>query len=540
MARKEFNNGMEAGARPFEEKFQRQSAAFEKVAKTINEKIDDIDFITDNIINDLNSIEKKRLYDLNTIIDIGELGEDEKELLLALLYTLANMTNNVTEYQQTFFRSIKNYLNVKNIQTFVDLSAIENIENINDQKAILQTIMEFLFLENANHGYMDEYEDVIEYFSVNKKGIREIQECIDRIYKATGLQGIAENYGYVVIEETEGDDKNDATFNETYDGSDICEACADIVSKNKYVVLKDYIAIKDNSYNVILISKIDGSKKSLNIKLIGMDKLHGSCNHLCIEKVEDKELVIINVESFEVTNVYLGDRIQQCVCTEDNFFFTKSEEFQSSPFRCNYELFQYNFIKKTTKHLKYIEDGNNILTPDSFLVIQDNIYFHSSDYSYRSSLLKFNYKTNELEDLCSNEQLAETDRFSLDIYNNYIYAITKDNMGYVYADLEKPNIMKSVKFPVDSYTNIEILKAYGTLYYFKLNSSFPLYKYDMSTGESILIKEQTDCGMSGDVKTGLFSKSTMYFLPTPNPQVVGKWLYYLDGKKLELSKLSLA
>lgn len=531
MARKDFNKGIEAGAKPFEEKFQMQSETFEKITKTINEKLDDVDSITDNIINDLNSIEKKRLYDLNTIIDICELGEDEKEFLLAVLYTLSNMTDNVTEYQQSFFRSVKNYLNVKDVQTSVDLSCIENIENINDQKAILQTIMEFLFLENANHGYMDEYKDIIEYFSVNKKGIRKIQECIDRIYKATGLQGITENYGYVVIEETKNNDKKDTILNETYDGSDICEACADVVNTNEYVVLNDYLAIKDNNYNLILISKIDGSKKSLNIKLIGMDKLYGSCNHLCIEKEIEKELIIVNVENYNITTVSLGERIQKCVCTEDNIFFNISGFDQDS------KLFQYNFNQNKMKQLK-IEDEKNVLNPYSFVVIKDNIYFHSL---FMDSLWEFNYITNQLKVLCSNEQLGEVGfDASLETYNNYIYIMAEDNKGYLYVDLDVPDIMRLVKLPIAEHTDIDTIKAYGMLYYFKLNSNFPLYKYDISNGENILIKEQTDCGMSIESKTGLFSKSTRWFLPTIKPQIVGKWLYYLDGKNIELSKISLA
>ncbi|WP_302538206.1 hypothetical protein [Clostridium saudiense] len=107
--------------------------------------------------------------------------------------------------------------------------------------------------------------------------------------------------------------------------------------------------------------------------------------------------------------------------------------------------------------------------------------------------------------------------------------MTNDNMGYVCVDLEKPNVMKSIKLPVDSSTNIEIINAYGMIYYFKLNSNFPLYKYDMNTGKSILIKEHTDCGMSGP----------MCFITSPKPQIVGKWLYYIDGKNFKLSKLCL-
>lgn len=197
MGRKDFQKGMVAGAKPFEEKFRRQGEAIDRVSRKLNERLDAIDEVTDAILDDLSAMEKKRLYDLNTVVNISELDETEKEFLVALLYTIANMGEQITSYQQQFIRSVKNYLGVMNVQAEVDLASIENIESINSQKAILQTIMEYLFLDHANHGYMDEYEDVFEYFSVNRKGVQEIKDKIDNIYRLAGLQGIAENYGYV-------------------------------------------------------------------------------------------------------------------------------------------------------------------------------------------------------------------------------------------------------------------------------------------------------------------------------------------------------
>lgn len=85
---------------------------------------------------------------------------------------------------------------ITNIQKDIDLSSIENIESISTQKAILETIMEFLFLEYGNHDYMDDYEDIFDYFSVNRKGIREIQDGIDAMYESMGIQGIAEHYSF--------------------------------------------------------------------------------------------------------------------------------------------------------------------------------------------------------------------------------------------------------------------------------------------------------------------------------------------------------
>lgn len=543
MSTKDFKKGMEAGARPFNAKFDQMSNQFSNIANNIETNFNTIKETVNIVIDDMDSIQKKQIFDLNTKIDIREqLDDAEKEVLASILITLSNAGIANNEYQKKFVRSVLSYIGIIEPQLGIDMSRIENIENLSSQKAMLQVIMEFLFLGYGNFNFEEDYdENLLEYFNVNRKGLREIKECINAIYVATGFEGIAEKYGFVAEIPHEGEPVQNKEFL-TYDGSDICEACADLVNNNDYVVLKDYLAFIDN-HNITFVSKFDGSKKSLdiekslNIKVLALRKLYGSYNHLCCvcsEKFGHSKIVIVNVESFEIINVALDNNVDHCVYTEDNLFFTS----EIGTFK--WELFQYNFSEKTKKSLQYIEDGENILQPSSFLVIEDNIYFSLFDYPRDSSLWKFNYQTNELEVLCSNEQFAEIDPRTLDIYNNYIYAMTDDNRSYVYVDLENPNVMRSAKLPVDSSTNIETLKAYGMIYYFKLNSSFPLYKYDMSTGESILIKDHTDCGMSGTFKTGVFSKSTMCnFLPNPKPQIVGKWLYYIDGENFKLSKLCL-
>lgn len=196
MGNKDFKKGMQAGAKPFEEKFKKTADQIDGLGKKINSKLDAFDETFDTIIDDLNSIERKRLYDLNTLVDILELDEAERELLVAILLTLGSIEE-PTELQQLFIRSVKNYLKITNPQIEVNLLSIENIESINSQKAILQTIMEFLFLAFGNHDYLEEYEELLSYFSINRRGKKEIIAKINAIYEMTGLEGIAENYGYV-------------------------------------------------------------------------------------------------------------------------------------------------------------------------------------------------------------------------------------------------------------------------------------------------------------------------------------------------------
>lgn len=203
MSKKDFNKGMEAGAKPFEEKFENLSKETNKIGEKLNEKLDSLGDVMDIVLDDLSDIQKKELYNLNTPYDLKEdLDDDEKEILSALLIKLSENTKN-NEYQRKFIRSVNNYIGITTPQTGLDISCIENIENINSQKIILQAVMEYMYLESCNFDFLNVYEEIFEHFSVNRKGIREIKEHIEAIYRATGEEGIAEKYGFVPEETRE-------------------------------------------------------------------------------------------------------------------------------------------------------------------------------------------------------------------------------------------------------------------------------------------------------------------------------------------------
>lgn len=201
MAKKEFLRGMEAGAKPFEDKFRQVEQAVNTVHKKVNERLEGVRDAVNIMADDLSAMQKKELYDLNTQFDLKQLEDYDKELLLAGLYTLASMndsTSGLTVHQQSFVRSVQRYVGAKTPQTSVDLSiALENVESISVQKALLQVFMEFLFLENENNSFFDDYAELFDFFSVKKKDVGIILEQIHTIYRTTGTEGIAEKYGYV-------------------------------------------------------------------------------------------------------------------------------------------------------------------------------------------------------------------------------------------------------------------------------------------------------------------------------------------------------
>lgn len=194
MSTKDFKQGMVAGAKPFGDKLEQLAGASERGVRDIQEGIGGVKDVVDAILDDLSVQEKKKIYDLDTPTGIAELEPEEKEYLLAVLFTIAEAQNEVTEYQRFYLRALKAYLGVVGIQSGIDLSTIENIESITTQKILLQTVMEFLYLAYQNHDYMRDYTDLFDYFSVNRRGIAELQQAIDHMAALLGLEGIACHY----------------------------------------------------------------------------------------------------------------------------------------------------------------------------------------------------------------------------------------------------------------------------------------------------------------------------------------------------------
>jgi hypothetical protein len=199
MANKDYKNGMEAGAKPFEEKFKQQANAISRVSDKLEKGMEKVSGVVNEVINELTSIEKKRLYDLNTQYDLINLEDHEKELLVSCLYTLAG--NSANENQKAFIRSVQKYLGIKNPQTSIDLSGIENVENLSSQKAMFQTFSEFLFLAREDDSFIGEYEAFFDYFSVSKKDKSSLLNNVMQIFNATGVTGLCEKYGFVAEED---------------------------------------------------------------------------------------------------------------------------------------------------------------------------------------------------------------------------------------------------------------------------------------------------------------------------------------------------
>ena len=199
---KKYKEGMKAGAAPFEKIFEDQSKQTKESMDAINANVDSIHSVVDVVLDDLVTQEKQRVYNLDTDYDILTLDQDEREFAIAMLYTLSQLMDETTEKQKQYLLNIQRYLNIRTPQVQIDVSSIENIENLKTQKMIYRIVTEYLFLAQENFEYAENFKYIFDYFSINKQSKNSIRGNIENIYKAVGADGLIEFYGYLSVDAT--------------------------------------------------------------------------------------------------------------------------------------------------------------------------------------------------------------------------------------------------------------------------------------------------------------------------------------------------
>ena len=199
---KKYKEGMKAGAAPFEKILEDQSKQTKESMDAINANVDSIHELVDVVFDDLVAQEKKRVYNLDTDYDILTLDQDEREFAIAMLYTLSQLMDETTEKQKHYLLNIQRYLNIRNPQVQIEVSSIENIENLKTQRMLYRIVTEYLFLAQENFEYVENFDYIFDYFSINKQSKNSIRGNIENIYKAVGADGLIEFYGYLSVDAT--------------------------------------------------------------------------------------------------------------------------------------------------------------------------------------------------------------------------------------------------------------------------------------------------------------------------------------------------
>lgn len=198
MSKKDYKKGMADAMAAYEGFGEKQEAAIQHIGKQVektNEAVAELGGMVGGITDYITEQEKAALYRLNTPIDIADLDAAEKRVLLAILYQLSADEEEPTEAQQNYVRAVQRYLKIHNPQTEINLEAIENVEDVSAQKAILQAVLEFYYLGTHPDTYTEDQMDFLDCFQVNRKTRREITGHIKAIVNTVGLDGLAEKYG---------------------------------------------------------------------------------------------------------------------------------------------------------------------------------------------------------------------------------------------------------------------------------------------------------------------------------------------------------
>lgn len=208
MFNRKYKKGMADAAKAYEAFGKKQEEALKHILEEVRQgkrdmqsALKEIDGHIDNIYDYLQSKEKAILYTVYTPFDLKKLGEKERLFLVGALFRLT-MDKVPNENQQNYLRAVQKYLEIKEPPFGTDPMAIENIEDLPTQKAILQAVLEFLRLQDGDsYDETELQQEFLDAFSVNNKGRQEIMEHIELLYTATGAKGLAEKYGYVPEEE---------------------------------------------------------------------------------------------------------------------------------------------------------------------------------------------------------------------------------------------------------------------------------------------------------------------------------------------------
>lgn len=319
--KKMYKRGLADAMQAYEAFGRKQEAALEHMREEVRKGNRQLEAAISDLGEDLNGIygyltskEKAALYHLSTPMDIKDLEDEEKRLLLAILYQLSfDEGDGVTDAQRSYIRSVQKYLEITNPQTEAELSAVGDIDSLETQKSFLQVVLEFLYLQEGDE-LSDAQEDFLGYFSVNRKQAALIEERVSRLFNAVGNQGIAEKYGYVPEEEPEEDKEAEIAENgyTSFLSNNISEEQSDEIAKMCFVL--DCHCFETENYIIVGDPSVGGTY--LNIPTYKIDKRN--CKWT---KVELRGSIII-LYSYGLEHLYAAEG--DAAAVEDTIYYTGS------------------------------------------------------------------------------------------------------------------------------------------------------------------------------------------------------------------------
>ncbi len=317
---KEFEKGIEAGAKPFGEKLEnignKIEESSEKLLNNVSGTVDTLIDIGEEHDVRIEDLENAQKYQLKTFESIDTLSGNEKKLFSGLIFTFASQLQKKTssdssELQKDYINALYIKLGVSTPQQDIPLESVANIQDSSKQLFLLSLLFEYAFLENNAFDFFENYGELFDSFRFNKNDISNIQAAIEAEIKIRGVKGLVKKYEKpIVIPETESQ--------------------SDEVPSNSSIT--DYLIEETKNYfqNKILTPRLSAGKALFDL---GIKKLK-IANNLFKPIVDEKNSWIYKcTEGFENGDMiaYLGAGIEDPKnCTTVLWFLYNDEELKNN------------------------------------------------------------------------------------------------------------------------------------------------------------------------------------------------------------------
>lgn len=200
--RTEYKRGAEDTMRAYVDFGKKQEAAIQYAGK----QIEAVGAAVSQIQNDVNGVidytidsEKRKKLGLSAQRSIIDLEKEYADFLVAALMQLANEEGEkLTTLQQNYMSSVQRCLEITAPQSGIALENIENIDDVQAQKIILQTVFEFWKLGDDSEAFNETKEAFLDCFQLNGKAKREVAADVESLFRALGTDGVACRYAPAV------------------------------------------------------------------------------------------------------------------------------------------------------------------------------------------------------------------------------------------------------------------------------------------------------------------------------------------------------
>ena len=462
MFNKKYKKGMADAAKAYEAFGKKQEDALKHILEEVRQGKRDLESVLrelngniDGLYDYIDSKEKAHLYSVYTPFDIINLNKNDRLFLVGVLCRLT-VDKAPNENQQNYIRAVQKYLDVKEPPFGIDPMYIETIEDIPTQKAILQTVLEYLRLQDGDsYDETELQQKFLDAFSVNAKGRKEIMEHIELLYTATGAKGLAEKYGYVPNEAEE---------------------------------------------NVEPVTNFEDSSSSAD------KDVYGSWNY--VNLTEDQVADVYDSAPFVIHNKNLWHTV---ICSTEKYTIYSEVHNQKVEHR---HVMCFNRVTQEVKDITHIFSNFHYAEPNKIHIRLGGCYsFHQSEmlesvYIFRdylifddqsNNILQYNIDTDQVDHICNGElpKLKCSSSSDRGIRGGFLdsYFLPVIQEGKLYA----VNLKSKEKSPI-RYQNITITDAFSATSYGKYvvfiarnpeDSRHYIFCYDTNQKTTIILSDPT-------------------------------------------------